>query len=364
MDYVSRIKRVQKLMLEKGVDYLILTPSTDLLYLTGFRGRLDERLTCLILTQKEPFFVFPKFEAASLHTKISIDVNRITWDESDDPFDIIVKHFADDRRMVAVGTHMPGRYLCRFQARFSNWKYILSEELLNDMRMHKDVEEEAIILEGHNRCNKALLRLYEHGLCGMTELAAKTLLMSYCLDEGLSVQRGTNMVATGPNGALQHYQSSDSAVITKGDPVIIDFGYEYQGYISDITRTPVIKTVSSEVKEIYEIVRRANETAFASVKLGETCESIDYAGRKVIEDAGFGEYFTHRLGHGIGLDLHEDPYIVRGNKRLLEDGYTFSDEPGIYLNGKFGIRIEDILIARPDGAHKLNNIPHDMVIID
>ena len=146
--------------------------------------------------------------------------------------------------------------------------------------------------------------------------------------------------------------------------VIIDFGYEYQGYLSDITRTPIIKKASDEVKEIYAIVREANETAFSSVELGKACELVDRAGRAVIEKAGYGEFFTHRLGHGIGMDLHEDPYMVRGNKRLIEDGFTFSDEPGIYLNGKFGIRIEDILIARTDGAHKLNMIPHDMVIID
>ncbi len=350
-------------MKTKGVDYLLLTPSSDLNYLAGYRGKLTERLTCLILTEDEPFLVMPSFEMDTLHTKISVKVNCIPWAESENPFDKILKAFPDKEKRVAVGTHMPGRFLCRFQSTYKNWEFILAEDILNSMRIHKDVEEEKTIKEAHRRCASALYRLYEHGLCGMTEASAKRLLMTYCLDEGLNVVNGTNMVATGPDGALQHYESRE-VEIKKGDPVIIDFGYEYNGYLSDITRTPIIKSASNEIKEVYEIVRKANETAFAAVKIGATCESIDFAARKVIEDAGYGPYFTHRLGHGLGMDLHEEPYMVKGNGKLIEDGFTFSNEPGIYIKDKFGIRIEDILIARPDGAHKLNEITHDMVIID
>lgn len=231
------------------------------------------------------------------------------------------------------------------------------------MRIVKDTEEEKLILESHNRCEKALYRLYQHGLEGMTEIEALGLLENYCKEEGLNILNGFNMVATGKDGALQHYDSK-AVKIQKGDPVIIDFGYEYNGYLSDITRTPVVGWASEEVKEVYQIVKEANNAAFMQAKIGETCESVDRAARKVIEDAGYGKYFTHRLGHGLGMDIHEEPYMIEGNKRIIQNGYTFSDEPGIYLPNKFGIRIEDILIARPEGARRLNNISHDMVIID
>lgn len=363
MNYEQRIRNAQEKMKEQGIDYLILTPSTDLLYLTGYRGMLSERLTCLILTQEEPYFVLPQFEMDTLYTKLSLKVSCIPWEETESPYEKIKRFLTDDEKKAAVGAYTPGMVMYRFQKNFSKWEWTLANDILDDMRMIKSAEEESCIKESHKRCEKALYRLYEHGLQGMTEAEAMDLLETYCKQEGLNILNGFNMVATGPDGALQHYDSQ-AVKIKRGDPVIIDFGYEYAGYISDITRTPIVGYASEEVKEVYQIVREANEAAAKAVQIGVTCENIDRAARRVIEKAGYGQYFTHRLGHGIGLDMHEEPYMVEGNKRILQDGYTFSDEPGIYLPGKFGIRIEDILIARPDGAHKLNDLPHEMVIVD
>ena len=363
MNYEQRISNAQKRMKEQGIDYLILTPSTDLLYLTGYRGMLSERLTCLILTQDEPYFVLPQFEMDTLYTKLSLKVTCIPWEETESPYEKIERVLLDGKKTAAIGAYAPEMVMYRFQKKFSGWEWTLANDILDDMRMIKSVEEESCIKESHKRCEKALYRLYEHGLQGMTEVEAMNLLETYCKQEGLNILNGFNMVATGPDGALQHYDSQ-AVEIKRGDPVIIDFGYEYAGYISDITRTPIVGYASEEVKEVYSIVREANEAAARAVKIGETCENIDRAAREVIEGSGYGPYFTHRLGHGIGLDMHEEPYMVEGNKRILQDGYTFSDEPGIYLPGKFGIRIEDILIARPDGAHKLNDLPHEMVIVD
>src|SRR5207244_4321215 len=166
------------------------------------------------------------------------------------------------------------------------------------------------------------------------------------------------IVGSGPNGASPHHQPGDR-VINKGEPIVLDFGGTMKWYCSDITRTVVVGTADAETTKVHDAVRRAQEAGYAAARTGATCESVDAASRKVIDDAGYGEFFIHRTGHGIGLDGHEHPYIVRGNHERLEPGMAFSIEPGIYLPGRFGVRIEDIAVIDPAGtARPLNRADH------
>jgi Xaa-Pro aminopeptidase len=169
--------------------------------------------------------------------------------------------------------------------------------------------------------------------------------------------------ASGPNSASPHYHTGER-VIELGDAVIFDWGGELDGYLSDMTRTVVIGEPSAEYRTVYEIVLRANQAAFEAVRPGVPCEDVDRAARDLITQAGYGEYFIHRVGHGLGLDVHEDPYLVSGNTMPLAPGMVFSDEPGIYMAGKFGVRIEDTVVCTESGAERINSAPRDLVVMD
>ncbi|HEY7630593.1 MAG TPA: M24 family metallopeptidase, partial [Thermoleophilaceae bacterium] len=170
------------------------------------------------------------------------------------------------------------------------------------------------------------------------------------------------VVGSGPNGANPHHEAGDRT-IEEGDMVVLDFGGLKDGYGSDTTRSVHVGEPTDEEREVHEIVRRAQQAGFEAVTTGIACQEVDRAARKVITDAGYGEYFIHRVGHGIGLTTHEPPYMVEGEEHPIEPGMCFSIEPGIYLPGRFGVRIEDIVVATEDGGRRLNNTSHDLHVV-
>ena len=225
--------------------------------------------------------------------------------------------------------------------------------------MHKDETEYALLKEAQERAGEALQDLYNWGLEKKSEEAVAGKLTVLLREKGLERADWGPVVASGPNGASPHHSVSER-IIQRGDPVVIDFGGVWQGYQADMTRSPVAGKASQEYREVYEVVLSANEAALRAARPGAACEDVDAAARELIAKAGYGRYFNHRLGHGIGLDIHEDPYMVAGNKTLLAPGMAFSDEPGIYLPGKFGVRTEDILFMGKNGAERLTSFPHDL----
>jgi Xaa-Pro aminopeptidase len=234
--------------------------------------------------------------------------------------------------------------------------------------MQKDVEEYRLLKEAQRLAGLGLAELYKWGLEGRIEKEAALKFTEFLTQAGLEKAEWGPIVASGPHSAIPHWGAGDR-VIQKGDAVVLDFGGVYYGYQADMTRTPFIGKVSEEFKEIHGIVLAANEAALQAVKAGAPCESVDAAARAVITKAGYGDFFTHRLGHGIGLDEHEDPYMVAGNKLPLAPGMSFSDEPGIYLPDKFGkrqfgVRIEDILFLKETGAERLTDFHHDLTELD
>ncbi len=365
MIYEQRLARARKAMRHQGIDLLVLTPSTDLFYLTGMRGHLFERLACCVITMEDVHFISPIFELGNLKEDTRQLLCCHGWSDGEDPFSLTESLLPKKECTAAVGTAVPSWVLLGMQTLRPNYQWVSAEGLMRGLRMVKDETEYQLLKKVQTNSCRALTRLLEHGICGMTELQAGKLLMQYSDEEGVDSPDGVPIVAAGPNSALPHHVT-DNTVIQPGDVVVIDFGGENtgEGYIADTTRTVVIKREPDGLRDIYDIVRAANQAAFEAAKPGTACEDVDKAARSVIENAGYGPYFTHRLGHGLGLDVHEHPYLSAGNRHIIEAGNVFSDEPGIYLPGRFGVRIEDLLFVHADGAERLTPLDHDLHVVD
>lgn len=365
MIYEQRLARARNAMRQQGIDLLVLTPSTDLFYLTGMRGHLFERLACCIVTMEDVHFISPVFEVGNLKEDTKQLLCCHGWSDGEDPFALAAGLLPEGARTVAVGTAVPSWVLLGMQALRPGYNWVSAEALMRGLRMVKDETEYQLLKKVQANSCRAFTRLLEHGLCGMTELQAGKLLMQYSDEEGVDSPDGVPIVAAGANGALPHHITDDT-VIRPGDVVVIDFGGENtgEGYIADTTRTVAVKREPDGLREIYDIVRAANQAGFEAAKPGTLCEDVDKAARSVIEKAGYGPYFTHRLGHGLGLDVHEHPYLSAGNRHVIEAGNVFSDEPGIYLPGRFGVRIEDLLFVHADGAERLTPLDHDLHVVD
>lgn len=357
--YQARIERAQQLLQAEGIDWLLVGPSADLIYLTGFDAHLSERLNLLIVPAVgSPAFVVPTLESplvglagelASLHA----------WDDHENPVALVksIIGTATDKK-IAVGNQLWTAFLLRIQSELPGGNWIESVPVLRSLRMQKDDLEFAHLSQAATRTDDAWEEFILAGpISGLTETEALDRL------RGLTEKRGVKNVwgicASGPNSASPHHATGDR-VIQTGDAVIFDWGGRYEDYFSDVTRTVHIGTPSEEFVTVYEIVRQANTATLDAVRPGVTLESLDRAARGLISKAGYGKAFLHRVGHGLGLEVHEEPYLVEGNTLPLEIGMVFSDEPGIYLEGKFGVRIEDSVICTADGGKRLNEATRDL----
>lgn len=365
MIWENRLRRVRAAMRADGIDLLLLTPSSDLFYLTGIRGHLFERLTCCIVSQNAVHFVSPEFELGNLPPETRGLLDCRGWADGEAPFALVDDLLPQAQRALAVGAGVPTWVLLRVQRMRPGYRFLCAEDLMRGLRMVKDEAEYRLLLQVQRNSCRALQRLLEHGLCGMTELEAGRLLMQYSAEEGVDSPDGVPIVAAGANGALPHHQTDDTP-IRAGDVVVIDFGGENKGlgYIADTTRTFAVKREPEGLRAVYDIVRAANQAAFEAAKPGARCCDVDKAARDVIAAAGYGQYFTHRTGHGLGLDVHEHPYVSADSEHVIQPGNVFSDEPGIYLPGRFGVRIEDILFVQPAGAERLTPLDHALHVVD
>jgi Xaa-Pro aminopeptidase len=362
--YQNRWKKARAAMAEAGIGSLLLVPTTDMRYMTGFRGHISDRLICLLLTADSAFVIVPGFEKARLNGELTGRAELISFNDGDDPYKMLADLLREKGGGVtAVDNRIWGGNLLELQERLPQHRWVNAGALIVPLRMRKDEEEYRLIREAQHMAGRALAELYQWGLKGRAEKDVAAKLTEFLGGEGLSKASWGPIVAAGPNGAVPHWGAGER-IIQKGDAVVIDFGGEYGGYQADMTRTPVIGKATDEFRQVYEVVFQANEAAFRAVKRGVPCEALDQTARAVITQAGYGAYFTHRLGHGLGLDEHEDPYMVAGNKLPLEPGMVFSDEPGVYLDGKFGVRTEDILILKEEGPERLTDFSHDLAEID
>ena len=360
--YQERLDRARAAMRAAGVDVLLVGPSADLRYLTGIDAHLSERLNLLVLPAEGPAgFVVPRLEAPNVAGMSSLLTLHV-WDETDAPAELVARVVGSGAKTAAVGDHLYSVFLIRLQTALPGLTWEPSGPLLRDLRMHKDAAELDALREAARQTDAAWSAFLESGpIAGLTERQAMERLMALTTRQGM--RPGFGICASGPNSASPHYSTGDR-VIQEGDAVIFDWGGIHEGYYSDVTRTVFVGQPTDEYRRVYDAVLRANEAAFAAVRPGVACEDVDRAARDVITDAGYGPAFIHRVGHGLGLDVHEEPYLVSGNTLPLAPGMTFSDEPGIYLEGNLGVRIEDTVVCTEDGAERINAAPRDLVVMD
>jgi Xaa-Pro dipeptidase len=304
--------------------------------------------------------VVPRLEAPNVADKSDL-VEIHAWEETESPSELAAK-LAGSAKSVAIGDQLHAIFLLRLQQAMPSASWTPGGPVLRDLRMRKDAAEIEAQREVADRTDRAWAIFLESGpIAGLTEQQAMDRLADLMKEQGITPMFG--ICASGPNSASPHYHTGERT-IQQGDAVIFDFGGELNNYLSDMTRTVVIGEPSDEYRKVYEIVLRANQAAFKAVKPSVPCEDIDKAARDIITEAGYGQNFIHRVGHGLGLDVHEEPYMVSGNTLPLAPGMVFSDEPGIYLEGKFGVRIEDTVAVTDTGAVRLNSAPKDLTVMD
>jgi Xaa-Pro aminopeptidase len=356
-DYAGRIKRLQAAMDHFAVDALLLSVGADLPYFTGYEATPSERLTVFVVRKDhEPVLFVPELEAPRV---ASAPIEVQPWGELADPVAMAAGLLAGSST-VAVGDHMWSAFLIRFQASLPHVDWRPASEVTRELRMRKDSQEIEALRQAAHGVDRVMARIPgEVNFGGRTERQVSHDLMELTLEEGHEVA-GFGIVGSGPNGASPHHDAGDR-VIGEGDVVVCDFGGRWNGYHSDSTRTFVVDDPTPDQIEVHSIVEAANAAGRGIVAPGVPCEEVDRAARSVIVEAGFGEHFIHRTGHGIGLEVHEHPYMVEGNDLPLEPGMTFSVEPGIYLPGRFGVRIEDIVVCGAAGVDSLNEANRSLV---
>lgn len=340
---------------------LLLAPGSDLTYLTGYRIFSTERLTCLVLpADGDATLVLPGLESPRAKAAAP-DLAQRTWAETEDPY-ALVGSLVSARGDVGVSDQMWALFALRLQQTLEGRRFVLASTVTRELRMRKDAAEREALRAVSAAADRAYARILGREFAGRRERDVAADLASLLRDEGHDEVTFT-IVASGPNGASPHHETGDR-IIGAGEAIVCDFGGTRQSYCSDITRTVHVGRPDPETIRVHDTVRRAQEAGYAAARSGATAESIDTAARRVIDEAGYGASFIHRTGHGIGLDGHEHPYLVSGNTERLEAGMAFSIEPGIYLPGRFGVRIEDIAIIGDDGAvEPLNRADHALAIV-
>ena len=342
---------------ERNLAALLLSPGADLFYLAGYQMFPSERLTCLVLDRDgTATIVCPELEAPRAAVAAP-DIGRRTWGETDDPYAVVASLVLASGR-VAVADQMWAAFFLKLQASLPDRAFAVASEITRDLRIRKDAAELDALRLVSESADRAYSQILNVPFAGRTEREIGADLADLLRVEGHE-EIGFTIVASGPNGASPHHETGDRR-IAEGDTVVLDFGGAMRGYRSDITRTVHVgRNSGRDEQKVHDVVRRAQEAGYAAARKGASAESVDAAARRVIDEAGYGEFFIHRTGHGIGLDGHEHPYLVRGNRETLEPGMAFSIEPGIYLPGRFGVRIEDIAVIDADGsARPLNRADH------
>jgi D-alanyl-D-alanine dipeptidase len=362
--YRRRMAAATAATAKAGLAGLVITPGYDLRYLLGSRAQTFERLTALVLpVAGDPTVVLPRIELASLKESAATDLGLTVrdWVDGDDPYQLVAAAIGAAPAATAVTDSMPALHLLPL-ADVLGVLPVLATDVLRQLRMVKDASEVDALRKAGAAIDRVHARVPEFLVPGRTEADVAADIAEAIVAEGHS-DVAFVIVGSGPHGADPHHGYSDRE-IRAGDIVVVDIGGSYEpGYNSDSTRTYSIGEPSPEVAQQYSVLQRAQRAAVEAVRPGVTAEQIDAAARGVLADAGLAEYFVHRTGHGIGLSVHEEPYIVAGNDLPLQVGMAFSVEPGIYFPGRWGARIEDIVVVGEDGAQSVNNRPHELIVV-
>jgi Xaa-Pro aminopeptidase len=359
----SRLEDAQAQVRAAGLDALLLTPGADLRYITGYDAKQLERLTCLVIPGgNQPVLVVPKLElpAAQASPAAGLGLEMIAWEETEDPYKLIAGRLGHVA-VVGLADQMWALMVLKLRDAMPGASQVLASSALRDLRMRKTPAEVGALREAGAAIDRVHARVPGWLKAGRTERQVGVLIAEAILAEGHS-QVDFVIVGSGPNAASPHHEVSDR-VLEPGDVVVVDIGGAMPtGYRSDCTRTYAIGEPPAGFTAYYQVLKDAQEAACAAVRPGVPAEMIDAAAREPITRAGYGEAFIHRTGHGIGLESHEDPYIVAGNTEPIAPGMAFSIEPGIYP-GPHGARIEDIVVCTEDGYERLNQAPRELITV-
>jgi Xaa-Pro aminopeptidase len=360
----ERVARVRRRMEDEGVDVLLVSLGADLPYLTGYEAMPLERLTMLVLpVDRDATLVVPRLEAPRVEERPDVFALR-PWDETEDPV-AIVAGLAGRPATAAVGDRTWARFVLDLQRQLPTTSWRRASEITGPLRAIKGPDEVAALRRAAEAADRvaAALQAGEIPLVGRTEADVSAELGRRLVEEG-HARVNFAIVGSGPNAASPHHEPG-GRVIQTGEVVLCDFGGTTpDGYCSDITRCVHVGPPPAEVLELYAVLQEAQAAGVAAAVVGTPCEEVDAAARRRIAAAGLGERFVHRTGHGIGLEEHEDPYLVEGNGEPLVAGHAFSVEPGIYLPGRTGLRLEDIVVATDAGPEPLNRADHDLVVVE
>ncbi|MEN9506385.1 MAG: hypothetical protein RI958_2311 [Actinomycetota bacterium] len=363
--FADRVERARGAMRASGVDVLLVSVGSDLPYLVGYDAMPLERLTMLVVPRDgDATLVIPRLEAPRVVEHPGV-FTMLPWNETDDPVALLAGLVAAPR-VAAVGDTMWARFLVELLGHWpsGSTRYVRSTEVMNQLRTRKDAAEIAALQAAGAAADRVAAQLHagEIPLVGRSEAQVSADISRRLLAEGHDVVNFA-IVAAGENAASPHHHPGDR-VIRPDEIVLTDFGGTMQGYCSDITRCVFTGTPDADVTAAYAVLVEAQAAGVRAGVVGAACQDVDRAARQVIVDGGFGEYFIHRTGHGIGMEAHEDPYMVEGNSQPIESGHAFSVEPGIYIAGRWGMRLEDIVVATDAGPLSMNHADHALVSVE
>lgn len=361
----KRLARAAAAAAHRGIDALLITPSPDYAYLLGYRAPAMERLTCLVVpADGNPALVVPRLEEPLARHELGElvdDLELVTWDETDDPIGLVRSHVGAALR-VALQDQMWARFALRLRAALDPAQLVEAGPAMSALRSVKEPEEVERLRRVAAAADEAMAAIIGERLSGRTEAEVSTRVRDLLLDAGHETAE-FGIVASGPNAASPHHAPGDR-VIQPGDAIVLDIGGTLAGYASDTSRTAFVGAPPADFAALYAVLREAQAAACAAAVPGITGGELDAVARTIIADAGYGEAFLHRTGHGIGMETHEEPYLVASNHEPLVAGNAFSVEPGIYIRDTWGARIEDIVVCTPDGPERLNRTSTELAIVD
>jgi Xaa-Pro aminopeptidase len=363
--YRDRLARAAAEAGARDIDALLITPSADYTYLLGYEAPALERLTCLVVPARgEPALVLPRLEEplARHHLgALADEIELLPWDETDDPFWAVRGRLEGGVMRVGVQDQMWARFVLRLRAALDPTELVVAGSTLGALRSVKSPEEIERLRRAAQAADAAMDAIRREPFAGRTEADVSSRIRELLVEFGHDVADFA-IVGSGPNSASGHHTPGER-VIRDGDAVVLDIGGYRAWYGSDTTRTVFVGEPDAEFSELYDVLYEAQQAARDAVCPGVPAQDVDRAARNVIADAGFGTAFVHRTGHGIGMEVHEEPYIVEGNAEPLVAGNAFSIEPGIYIEGRWGARIEDIVVCTPDGGESINQSSRELLIV-
>jgi Xaa-Pro aminopeptidase len=372
--YADRLERAIRATATAGFDALLVGVGPDLRYLTGYEALPLERLTLLVIAPADdPIrLVVPRLEEPAARAGCRTDIPIATWEETESAHRLVASIVHDrvggGALRLGVSDRLWAFHLLALQRALAGAGFESATQALRSLRMTKDPDEVVLLRLAARAADRVVEQIAAGRLVGRTEADVAREVRERLVAEGHE-EAHFAIVASGPNSASPHHEASER-VIRAGEPIVLDIGGTLGGYGSDITRAlwvtggDAAKGPDEEFRHLFGVLHAAQERATKAVRPGIACEAIDAAARDVIDAEGYGAAFIHRTGHGIGLEGHEDPYLVAGNREPLGEGMAFSVEPGIYLAGRYGARIEDIVVCGPDGAIVLNEVPRDLRVVD